>query len=196
MKTVVKKLYEAMFLIDSAQAASDWDGVNNAIKTILEKADAEIVSMRKWDERKLPYEIRGQSRGTYILCYFRVDGKKIQDIERDVQLSERIIRVLILSAEAMSQEDIERDTPAMEVEKHEQKAAVETAKPEEPKESLEAKEAKESSDVSASATDKPFESVPVKTEGSDADAEETGEPESAPAEDEQEEKEDSTEASS
>jgi small subunit ribosomal protein S6 len=108
LETVVKKLYEAMFLIDSAQAAADWDEAITTIKNILEKADAEIVSIRKWGERRLAYEINGKSRGTYILCYFRADGERVRGIERDIQLSERIMRVLILSTELMSKEDIEK----------------------------------------------------------------------------------------
>ena len=108
METIVKKLYEAMFLVDSTEAA-DWDAVITAIKNILEKAEAEIVSIKKWDERKLAYEINGKTRGTYILCYFRAEGGRIQDIERDVQLSERIMRVLILSTEGRALQDIEKD---------------------------------------------------------------------------------------
>jgi small subunit ribosomal protein S6 len=120
-----KNLYEGMFLVDSARAASDWDGVNSAIKKILDKAKAEIVSMRKWDDRKLAYNIRGTERGTYILCYFRADGQNIQGIEKAVQLSEKIIRVLILGTEQMTKEDIEKDTPAAKAEKEKQKTAPE-----------------------------------------------------------------------
>jgi small subunit ribosomal protein S6 len=112
-----KKLYEGMFLVDSAEAATDWDGVLGTIKKILERAKAQIVSIRKWDDRRLAYDIRGVSRGTYILCYFRADGQNIQDIEKSVQLSERIMRVLILNAEHMTAEDIEKDTPATRAEK-------------------------------------------------------------------------------
>jgi small subunit ribosomal protein S6 len=104
------KLYEAMFLVDSAEAATDWDGIAAAIKNILEKAGSEIVSMRKWDERKLAYDIGGKSKGTYILCYFKAEGKRLRDIERDIQLSERIMRALILCAEHLTTEDIERDS--------------------------------------------------------------------------------------
>ena len=123
MKTLTKKLYEALFLVDSSLAAADWDGINKTIETVLKKAKAEVVSMRKWDERKLAYDVDHKSRGTYILCYFRADGQEIQQIERQVQLSEQIMRVLILCAEHQTQEDIEKDTPATEVEKREQKAA-------------------------------------------------------------------------
>lgn len=120
-----KKLYEGMFLVDSAKAASDWDGVNAAIKKILDRAEAEIVSIRKWDDRRLAYDIRRTSRGTYMLCYFKAEGRKIQGIEKDVQLSENIIRVLILSTEQMTKEDIERDTPATKAEKEKEKAITE-----------------------------------------------------------------------
>lgn len=124
---VEKKLYEGMFLVDSADAGSDWDGINAAVKRTLERAEAEIVSIRKWDDRRLAYDIRGTSRGTYILCYFKVDGRKIQGIEKAVQLSEKIIRVLILSTEQMSQDDIDKDTPATKSEKEKQKAIAERA---------------------------------------------------------------------
>ena len=122
METVTKnKLYEGMFLVDSSKAGSDWDGIIAAIRTILEKAGAEIDSIKKWDDRRLAYGIKGKSRGTYILSYFRVDGGRIQDIEKSVRLSEKIMRVLILSAEQLRPEDIEKDTPAIKMEKEKEK---------------------------------------------------------------------------
>jgi len=125
LETVVKnKLYEGMFLVDSALAGADWDGVIATIRTILEKAETEIVSIQKWDERKLAYEIKGKARGTYILCYFRANGERIRDIEKAVHLSEQIIRVLILSAERLKPEDIEKDTPAIKAEKEKDKRKV------------------------------------------------------------------------
>lgn len=145
MKTVAKnKLYEGMFLVDSAQTGADWEGVITAIKTILRKAEAEIVSLRKWDDRRLAYDINGKNRGTYILCYFKADGEKIQDIEKAVQLSEQIMRVLILSAEHLTAEDIERDTPATKVEKEREKRKTAKEGAQEETEEAEQKEAEDS----------------------------------------------------
>ena len=56
-------------------------------------------------------------RGVYILSYFRVDGKKIHEIEKSIHLSEQVMRVLILNAEQMTQEDIDKETPAAKAEK-------------------------------------------------------------------------------
>ena len=108
METVKKNLYEGMFLIDSALAAADWDAALKSITDILEKSGAAIESVRKWDERMLAYSVNGKNRGTYILTYFRVEGPKIQEIERNTRLSEKIMRVLILSTERMTQEDIDK----------------------------------------------------------------------------------------
>ena len=167
METVAnRKLYESMFLVDSARAGADWDGVIATIETVLKKAEAEIVSIRKWDDRRLAYKVNNKTRGTYILCYFRADGEKIRDIEKDVQLSEQIMRVLILSAEKWTTEDIEKETPAMKVgkEKEKHKAAQEAAEKveteqqsaqEQPEETAESEESEPSTEVEASTVNQP-----------------------------------------
>jgi len=126
METAVnRRLYEGMFLVDSAKAA-DWDATKATLENVLKKANAEIVDMKKWDDRRLAYEIDGKVRGAYILCYFKADGEKIQDIEKAVQLSEQIMRVLILSTEQMTAEDMGKDTPAARAEN--EAAAAEEAR--------------------------------------------------------------------
>jgi small subunit ribosomal protein S6 len=143
MEAVVgKKLYEVMFLVDSAQA-SNWDATIATLEKVLERADAEDVSMRKWDERRLAYEINGKSRGTYILCYFKADGEKIREIEKAVQLSEQVMRVLILSAEQMTAEDIKKDTPAGKAEKEEAAAKEAAAEEAAAKEAAQAAESEQ-----------------------------------------------------
>jgi len=120
-QNVTKKLYEGMFLVDSALATADWDGILAAVRTILERAGADLVSMKKWDERKLAYTIRSKTRGTYILTYFRAEGPRISQIERDVRLSEKIMRALILRADHLTQDDLDKKTSAIKVEKEKDK---------------------------------------------------------------------------
>jgi len=123
LETALKRLYEGMFLVDSALAAQDWQKILNEVQRILDRAGAEVVSLKKWDERRLCYDIQGKSRGTYILVYFNCDTDKIKGIERDVQLSELITRVLTLRTDRMSKEDIERPTPLEAVPEPEQSDA-------------------------------------------------------------------------
>jgi small subunit ribosomal protein S6 len=104
-----KRLYEGMFLVDSALATADWEGTLAFVENILKRAEAEVVAIRKWGERKLAYDIEHKSRGTYILAYFKADGRRIAGIEKDVVLSEKIMRVLILGTEKRPPELIEAD---------------------------------------------------------------------------------------
>ena len=105
MGTIGKRVYEALFLMDTAMAAADWDGTLKVIETVLSRGEAEILSIRKWDERKLAYDIDGKGRGTYILVYFRMDTQKVTVVERAIWLSEKIMRVMILRTDRMTQTD-------------------------------------------------------------------------------------------
>jgi small subunit ribosomal protein S6 len=95
-----------MFLIDSAEAAKDWDGIIDLITKMLNKIDAQILSLKKWDERPLAYSIKKCSRGTYILAYFKAEGPRITELERDVLLSERVMRALILRIDHLTEEEV------------------------------------------------------------------------------------------
>jgi small subunit ribosomal protein S6 len=114
-----KRLYEGMFLVDSALAAADWQATVGEIERFLSRADAEAVAIQKWDERRLAYDIEGKSRGTYILSYFNALPERIAGIERDVQLSEKVMRTLILRTDQMSESDIKKETPAQVIEREE-----------------------------------------------------------------------------
>ena len=111
MGTIGKRVYEALFLMDTAMAAADWDGTLKVIETVLSRGEAEILSIRKWDERKLAYDIDRKGRGTYILVYFRMDTQKVTVVERAIWLSEKIMRVMILRTDRMTQADMDRPTP-------------------------------------------------------------------------------------
>lgn len=97
--------YEAMFLLGQAQAA-DLGGAVAHINEIMARGHADVLAMRKWDERRLAYEIKGQKRGTYILVYFKAPGRDVAHIERDCNLSERILRTLILRADHMTEDQM------------------------------------------------------------------------------------------
>ena len=102
----IKRTYEAMFMVDSAQTTSNWDGVLSEINTLFERVKAEVIGVHKWEENRLCYEIKGCKRATYILSYFRVLPDAIKGLERDIQINEIILRVLVLRADHVSPEEM------------------------------------------------------------------------------------------
>lgn len=95
--------YEGLFLYPQA-AVADLQGAHDHILDILRHAGAEVISMKKWDERRLAYEIRGNKRGLYFLVYFKVKGAKLAQIERDCNLSEKLLRAMITRADQVTPE--------------------------------------------------------------------------------------------
>ena len=101
------QLYEAMFLVEPG-IATDWEAAKGMVETIMERAKAQLLICRLWDERRLAYPIKKQRRAAYIICYFRADGSTIGGIERDTQLSEHLLRVLVLRADHITDEELEK----------------------------------------------------------------------------------------
>lgn len=95
--------YEGLFLFPQS-AASDLQGANDHVLEILHRAGAEIISMKKWDERRLAYEVKGNKRGLYFLVYFKAKGSKLTLVERDCNLSEKLLRAMITRADQITPE--------------------------------------------------------------------------------------------
>lgn len=90
------RMYEGLFLIDNGRASMEWDNVVKHIHDILQKNGAEILKTEKWGEKKLAYKIKGHKRGTYLLIHFNAKNTAIAMIKRDFQLSDYIIRSLLV----------------------------------------------------------------------------------------------------
>src|SRR4051794_31827196 len=86
--------YEAMFLFPPP-GTTDLEAMVASARGMIERHGGTVLHIKRWDERKLAYEIRKQKRGTYIIAYYQGPGASVGAIERDVNLSEDIIRVLI-----------------------------------------------------------------------------------------------------
>lgn len=97
--------YEAMFLIGQSQTG-DLGAIIHHIDEIMQRGHASVVAMKKWDERRLAYEIKGQKRGLYILVYFKAPGDSLSHIERDCNLSEKILRAMIIRADHLTEDEM------------------------------------------------------------------------------------------
>jgi ribosomal protein S6 len=106
MRTIRTANYEAMFLLGQS-ATADLAGAVGHIKEIMAKNNAKIIALKKWAERPLAYAIKKQKRGLYILAYFSCPTDKMGEIENACNLSEQIIRTLIIKADHLSLEEMQ-----------------------------------------------------------------------------------------
>jgi len=85
------RLYEGMFILNETRCTEDYNGTVGTVHDILKEFGAEIVDSRKWDDRRLAYPIRGQSRGIYVLVHFNAEPRSIAAIERRLHLAGDIV---------------------------------------------------------------------------------------------------------
>ena len=106
MSNTKTNIYEGLFLLPQS-AGTDLGGSAELVKSLLLKVGAEIISFKKWDERRLAYEIKGNKRGLYFLCYFRIAGTEVTALERQCLLSEGIIRHMFTRTEHLTMEQMQ-----------------------------------------------------------------------------------------
>jgi small subunit ribosomal protein S6 len=102
--------YEAMFLFPPP-GTTDVEAMTNMAKGIIERHGGKILHVKRWDERKLAYEIKRQKRGTYIVAFYQGPGASVGAIERDVNLSEDILRVLVTDASHLNEKEMNAVEP-------------------------------------------------------------------------------------
>ena len=93
------RTYECMCLLDNREVRKGWQPLKETVAGTFKKHGAEMISARRWDERRLAYPIKGQHRATYLLAYFKADPQQVAGIRRDLQFSESVLRSLVLACE-------------------------------------------------------------------------------------------------
>ncbi len=112
------RLYEGMFIISDTVASADWDATVTHVESLLKNRGAEIIRSEKWEERKFAYKLKGHKRGTYLLVYFNTAQDSISLIKRDFELSDEVLRTLIVKTDKIKESSAEVDAkkPIEEVE--------------------------------------------------------------------------------
>ena len=93
---MAENIYECMFLLDPTKVAGDIPAAQQHLHQILEKNKVEVLASRTWDERRLAYPIKNHKKGLYYLTYFKSNSQNLLNLERDYQLSEMILRSMVL----------------------------------------------------------------------------------------------------
>lgn len=105
---MAKSHYEGLFLLPGN---AEVEPSLKRVRDIIERHQGKITVIKKWDERKLAYEIKKQKRGLYVLAYFTAPGAAIAAITRDVNLSDDVLRVLVTDASHLTTDEMAKVEP-------------------------------------------------------------------------------------
>ena len=103
------KTYEAMLLVDPTIAAKEWARVGEELDRIVKRHGGAVLQVTRFGERKLAFPVRKSNRGTYVVAYFSVPEKVLGKIKADLQLSEVVMRSLLLAHDGEMRKEPSKD---------------------------------------------------------------------------------------
>ncbi|MDH7487038.1 MAG: 30S ribosomal protein S6 [Anaerolineae bacterium] len=91
--------YELIFI---AHPDLDEEGVAELVAKVsgwIEAADGQVIQTIPWGRRRLAYPIRKQTEGSYVLLRASLTPASIGKLERELKLSESVLRYLLVRTE-------------------------------------------------------------------------------------------------
>lgn len=87
--------YEVMFIVHPDLEESAFNDVVDRVQGWITGTDGKVSNVDIWGKRKLAYPIRNQREGRYVLMQAELDPSSCAELERNIRLTEPILRHLI-----------------------------------------------------------------------------------------------------
>jgi len=91
--------YEVMYVIDPALEDSARSELINRFSDLVEKNGGKVDRVDEWGKRRLAYAIQYKTEGYYVLMYIQAPAALPREIERNMQISDSILRYLTVRYE-------------------------------------------------------------------------------------------------
>jgi small subunit ribosomal protein S6 len=91
-------LYETLFVVHPEKGPRMKEFIEK-FKKIIEGQAGAISQVDEWGSRDLAYRIQKQSKGYYTLLRYRASGKAVEELERNLKLTDGILRYLTVRAD-------------------------------------------------------------------------------------------------
>ena len=86
--------YETLFVVKPTLTDEETAAVITKVKDVLAKEGAELVATDDMGMRKLAYPVQKNDRGYYTVLFYKGEGTVINELERNLKISEDVIKFL------------------------------------------------------------------------------------------------------
>lgn len=97
---MASKVYECMFIFSPNSFARNPAAAAATVESLVADNGGKMLASRLWhDQHKMAYPINGHRKGAYWLCYFELESTNVTKFNRAVQLTDQILRHLVINVE-------------------------------------------------------------------------------------------------
>jgi small subunit ribosomal protein S6 len=86
--------YEILFIAHADLSDDNLNEIIERYKTTITTLQGIIVKIDKWGTRKLAYEIKKQSKGSYVLIDFAGKSSIVLELERNLKIDDKILKFM------------------------------------------------------------------------------------------------------
>ena len=90
------KNYEIMFILSTQLTDEEKQAKVKFVEEALVKSEAAEIKTEVWGERKLAYPIKKKENGYYVLTLFQMDGTGLTEVEAKLNITESILKYMIV----------------------------------------------------------------------------------------------------
>lgn len=91
--------YELAFIIRPTVDDEGVTGVVDKVTQYVQTIDGEVASVDVWGRRTLAYPINNHREGIYVLFHAKMSPASLVELERNLNLSEEIIRYMLVKVD-------------------------------------------------------------------------------------------------
>ncbi|MBI2908173.1 MAG: 30S ribosomal protein S6 [Chloroflexi bacterium] len=88
--------YELVFIVSPEVAEENLPATVEKVTQFVAAGGGTVTDVNQWGKRKLAYPIRNFSEGSYFVAQLKMDSKAAKTLERELRLSEEVIRHLLV----------------------------------------------------------------------------------------------------
>ena len=87
--------YELLYLVAANYTEEELAPVKEKIKDLIKKSGGEITAEDSFGKKKLAYPIKKNHQGYYLLFEFDLDGQNLKELDKNLTLTNEILRHMI-----------------------------------------------------------------------------------------------------
>ena len=91
--------YEVMYVIDPTLDDGARVELINRFSDLVKKNGGEVDRVDEWGKRRLAYAINYKTEGYYVLMYIKAPSSLPQELERNLQIADSVLRYLVIRYE-------------------------------------------------------------------------------------------------
>ncbi len=92
--------YELTFIVRPDVSEEALQGIREQVQGWIEAQGNKVVQVEAWGRRRLAYPINNQHEGHYFCYQVEIAPETIGEIERNLKLSDSILRYLLVRADS------------------------------------------------------------------------------------------------